>query len=123
MNLAIELRSVSLALIAMVCTDAALCAQNYFPSPDMPKVISNRRQIATLALREVPPEYPPVAKVNYIEGAVKLQITVNDHGQVSGYPCAGRKSGPCQCGAEGRESLGVSPFVYSDRPLGFSMPW
>ncbi len=29
------------------------------------------------------PEYPPVAKVNYLEGQVQIEITVNDRGRVS----------------------------------------
>jgi TonB family protein len=84
MNLKLDLRSVSLAFIAIVCADAALCAQNYFASPERLAVISNRRQLASLALTEVAPEYPPVAKVNYVEGTVRLQIAVNDRGHVSG---------------------------------------
>jgi TonB family protein len=34
-------------------------------------------------LRHAPPEYPPVAKVNYLEGQVQIEITVNDRGHVS----------------------------------------
>jgi TonB family protein len=46
-------------------------------------VITNGKQLAQLTVAQPPPEYPPVAKVNYLEGLVRIEITVDQKGRVA----------------------------------------
>jgi len=45
-------------------------------------IVMDRKQAARLVLSQPAPEYPPVAKVNYLEGRVQLELTVDDAGKV-----------------------------------------
>ncbi|HXW16648.1 MAG TPA: energy transducer TonB [Terriglobia bacterium] len=45
-------------------------------------VLRNPKQAARLALTRPAPEYPPVAKVNYLQGLVQIRITVSREGKV-----------------------------------------
>ena len=71
----------SLAILGAVVT---ACAQESAAEQKLPQVITNHRQLAALVLAQPAPEYPAVARVNYIEGLVQIQITVNNRGNVSG---------------------------------------
>ncbi len=42
-----------------------------------------RRQATKLLITQKAPEYPPVAKVNYVQGSVQLELTVNRAGKVA----------------------------------------
>lgn len=42
-----------------------------------------RRQATKLLITQKAPEYPPVAKVNYVQGSVQLELTVNGAGKVA----------------------------------------
>ena len=57
-------------------------AQEYAPGLNALPVIVDHKQAAGLILTQAAPEYPPVAKVNYIEGQVQLELTVNGKGTV-----------------------------------------
>ncbi len=77
-----------------------MCAQEYVPGPDALPVIVDRKQAAKLVLTQTAPEYPPMAKVNYIEGQVQVELTVNGKGKVDQRPCAGRQRPPRGVGPE-----------------------
>ena len=83
MKLRHELHSAVLAGLAILGAGVTVCAQNYAASPDAPPVITDRRLLAGLILAQPAPEYPAVARVNYLEGLVQIAITVNDRGKVS----------------------------------------
>ncbi len=53
------------------------------PSLGSPPVIMGRKQATKLLMTQQPPDYPPVAKVNYVQGVVQLELTVNDAGRVA----------------------------------------
>ena len=57
-------------------------AQQNLSGPSGSPVIMGRKQAAKLIMAHPAPEYPPVAKVNYLEGRVQLQVTVNGAGKV-----------------------------------------
>lgn len=68
---------------ALVCAaSAAQPQESVQPVKDLPIVI-NRKQAAALLVTQLRPEYPPVAKINYVEGQVQLELTVNDKGTVA----------------------------------------
>lgn len=45
--------------------------------------VLDSRAASRLVIRQVTPEYPPVAKVNYIQGLVRLELLVTREGRVS----------------------------------------
>lgn len=57
-----------------------LVAQGAAAGP--PPTVLDSRAASRLVARQVPPEYPPVAKVNYIQGLVRLQVVVTREGRV-----------------------------------------
>jgi TonB family protein len=71
-----------LLLLATVGAGAPVRAQQD-AAPNALPVILNQKQAATRVLSQTTPEYPPVAKANYIEGLVKVEITVDQHGKVN----------------------------------------
>ncbi len=46
-------------------------------------VVLNGKAASALLVNQVRPDYPPVAKVNYIQGQVRLQLLVSRDGRVS----------------------------------------
>lgn len=72
-----------LPALAIVCTVAGVCAQESAPGPETLPVILDSKQIARLTMAQPGPEYPPVAKINYLEGIVQMEITVNSEGNVA----------------------------------------
>ncbi|MGA3327053.1 MAG: TonB family protein [Terriglobia bacterium] len=72
-----------LLALAMVCAAGKVLAQEDVPEPNGQPVVIDRKQAAGLVLAQPAPEYPPVAKVNYIQGHVQLQLTVNGTGKVA----------------------------------------
>jgi TonB family protein len=46
-------------------------------------VVLNSREASSLILREVKPEYPPLAKINYIQGSVRVQLRITREGRVA----------------------------------------
>jgi len=82
MKLRHDLHYALLPALAILCTVVTTCAQDYAAGPELPQVIDHRK-LAALVLAQQTPEYPPVAKVNYLEGLVQIEITVNNLGNVS----------------------------------------
>jgi TonB family protein len=78
-----DLHYALLASLAILCAAVTVCAQNYASVPEFPPVITDHRQLAALVLTQPAPEYPAVARVNYVEGLVQIAITVNNLGNVS----------------------------------------
>lgn len=64
-----------------VATTAVLAAQTPKRTSD-PLVLSSK-EASRLVLNEVKPEYPALAKVNYIQGLVRLQLRVTPEGRVA----------------------------------------
>jgi TonB family protein len=83
MKLSRDLHYALLPSLAILCAAVTVCAQDYVSEPELHQVISDHRQLAALVLAQPAPEYPPVARVNYLEGLVQILITVNNHGKVS----------------------------------------
>ena len=77
-----DLRNALLTAVAILCTGISVCAQDLVAEPQ-PQRIVNSHQLASLMLSEQAPEYPPIAKVNYLEGVVQIEITVDNQGRVS----------------------------------------
>lgn len=48
-----------------------------------PPLMLNRKNATNRILAQTKPEYPPVAKVNYIQGKVRLQVLVSAEGKVA----------------------------------------
>jgi TonB family protein len=80
-----SLRIILSGTLACLCAAAPLYAQNFISATDSQAapVISSRRQLVQLTLADPAPEYPPIAKVNYLEGLVQIQITVDPTGHVA----------------------------------------
>jgi TonB family protein len=75
--------SLFLLTLAMVCAAGQVRAQKDVSGSSDAPVTIDRRQAAGMVLVQPAPEYPPVAKVNYLQGRVRLKITVNRAGKVS----------------------------------------
>ncbi len=52
------------------------------PADGKAPVLIDSRTAAKLVVRPVTPDYPPVARMNYIQGPVRIQITVSEEGEV-----------------------------------------
>jgi TonB family protein len=76
-------RNPFLVALAVLCAAGPVCAQGNGPDPGDLPIVVDHKQAAALALAQLPPEYPPVAKVNYLGGQVQLQLTVNNKGKVA----------------------------------------
>jgi TonB family protein len=75
--------SLFLLALAIVCAAEKVRAQENIPGPNALPVIIDRKQATGLVLAQSAPEYPPVAKVNYLQGQVQLELTVNGKGKVA----------------------------------------
>jgi len=64
--------------LTLACGATAQCGT----SPARP-ITLNRRAATALILSQVKPEYPPLAKVNYIQGRVRVQVSVSLEGKVT----------------------------------------
>jgi TonB family protein len=65
---------------ALLCAVVSVCARA--AGPEALPVTLDQKQAQHRALFIAKPEYPPIAKVNYLQGRVRLQVTVNDRGKV-----------------------------------------
>jgi TonB family protein len=74
-----------LFLLALVMASAGgqVRAQENLPGASTSPVIVDRKQAARLAIAVPPPEYPAIAKVNYLAGRVQLELTVDEAGKVT----------------------------------------
>jgi TonB family protein len=72
-----------LLALAMVGAAGKVCAQENVPGPNAVPIIIDHKQAAGLVLAQSAPEYPPVAKVNYLQGHVQVELTVNGAGKVA----------------------------------------
>lgn len=83
----IEVRHLRLSLLflalAQACALINVRAQGGIPGMSPVPVLIDSRQATKLLLTQEPPDYPPVAKVNYIQGHVLVEITVDDRGKVT----------------------------------------
>jgi len=68
---------------AILCAAIDTRAQGDDPNPKNLPVVSDHRQAASLIMSQSAPEYPPIAKINYIQGQVKVKLTVNGKGMVA----------------------------------------
>ena len=89
-----------LLALAIVCTAGTVCAQENVPGRMPCRSSLTASKPRRLVLTQPAPEYPPVAKVNYIQGHVQLELTVNGKGKVDQRACAGRKRHPRGVGPE-----------------------
>src|SRR5438552_2060882 len=69
----------SLAWMAVCLIASVLAAQTGSPAPDA--VLLDSKSASRMLVNEVKPEYPALAKVNYIQGAVRMQLRVTREGR------------------------------------------
>ena len=77
------LRTLWLPALAIICEVTSVCAQESVPGPYTLPVILDPKQVARLTMAQPAPEYPPVAKINYLQGIVQMELTVNVEGNVA----------------------------------------
>lgn len=70
-----------LALWAAGVTTAGTAGAQSDPLPAQP-VLLNSKTASSLLVRRIVPEYPPLAKVNYIQGHVRVEVRVSAGGEV-----------------------------------------
>src|SRR5438876_398304 len=70
----------SLAWMAVCLIASVLAAQTGSPAPDADLLDS--KSASRMLVNEVKPEYPALAKLNYIQGAVRMQLRVTREGRV-----------------------------------------
>jgi len=71
----------SLAWVVVCLIASMMAAQTNSPAPD--PVLLDSKSASRMLLNEVKPEYPALAKVNYIQGAVRMQLQVTREGRVA----------------------------------------
>jgi len=78
------LRKLLLFALATLCAAGASRAQEEnVATAEALLAVMDRKQAAERLLEQIRPEYPPIAKVNYIQGQVNLELTVDSKGKVS----------------------------------------
>jgi protein TonB len=70
------------AALAFECLALACAAAAQTDSSTAKIITLNKKAAASLILLQPKPEYPPLAKVNYIQGKVRLQVLVSPEGKV-----------------------------------------
>lgn len=75
-------RSLILLALGGVCAAGMVCAQDFNQNSASLPILVDHKQAKELVLSQYAPEYPPVAKINYLEGQVQVQLTVNNKGKV-----------------------------------------
>src|SRR5216117_704851 len=70
----------SLAWVVVCLIASMMAAQTGSPAPDA--VLLDSKSASRMLVNEVKPEYPALAKVNYIQGAVRMQLRVTREGRV-----------------------------------------
>jgi len=75
--------SLFLFALPIVCAAGELSAQEHVYGPDASLAVIAPKQATGLILGQAAPEYPAVAKVNYLQGHVQLELTVNGKGEVA----------------------------------------
>ena len=71
----------ALALV-IVCTAGTTCGQIYVPASNVILPAIGGKQAKKMSIAHAGLEYPPVAAVNYLEGLVQLELTVDAKGNV-----------------------------------------
>lgn len=69
-------------MLAVLLASPGLLGAETFPASPPVEMLANGKA-AKLLIHVVKPDYPAVAKVNLIQGSVKLHITVNPEGRVA----------------------------------------
>lgn len=69
--------------IVIGCLSLVCLAAAQSQSSNSDPVILNRKDAANLVLVQAKPDYPPLAKVNYIQGRVRMQVLVSGEGKVT----------------------------------------
>ena len=73
----------TLAMLAMSNVADSLSGETPV-APHLPEpVVLNQENARDLLVIPVSPEYPPIAKINYIQGKVRLQVQVSQDGNVT----------------------------------------
>jgi TonB family protein len=70
------------ATLAVECLALACWVAAQTDSSSKAPAVVNRKEAATMILAQGRPEYPPLAKVNYIQGRVHIQVLVSPEGKV-----------------------------------------
>jgi TonB family protein len=73
----------SVAAIVLFCLASATPAPAQSEAPVLPPTVLDRKKATRLVVHQVVPEYPALAKVNYIQGQVRVELLVSRDGQVA----------------------------------------
>lgn len=76
-------RSLFPLALALVSAGGTVCAQELASAPVALPTLIDSKQAAKMVIERPAPEYPPIAKANYIAGQVQVELTVNDNGKVA----------------------------------------
>lgn len=76
------LRGLSGAALALAGLASVSCALAQSEAPPPSPVVLDRKQATRLAVRRNFPDYPALAKVNFIQGEVRVQLLVSPQGRV-----------------------------------------
>lgn len=75
--------SLFLLVLALVCLPEVALSQASPPPPASPPIIVDAKTAIRLVRDQAAPEYPPLAKINYIQGRVRLAVEVAGDGKVA----------------------------------------
>jgi TonB family protein len=71
------------AVLALGCAPETAIPQTQPQSPFQNPVNIDSKQATRLVVDQAKPEYPPLAKVNYIQGQVRVQVEITRDGKVA----------------------------------------
>jgi TonB family protein len=102
-----------------MCAAGALNAQEEIVPPGADSVILTEKQATGMVVVQTKPEYPAVAKVNYLQGHVQLKVTVDGEGKVTRAHVVEGDAVLAASALEAVRSWTYRPLATSAGPVGF----
>jgi TonB family protein len=105
--------------LAIVCSAGRADAQQNLSGPNALLASLDRKHAAGRVIEQVQPEYPAVARVNFIQGRVRLDLTVNSRGNVESVHVLEGNAILAQSALEASRGWIYSPLTTPTGPAGF----
>jgi TonB family protein len=83
LNTGLSRNPLSLLALAALCLSGSSTAEAQVSDSSKSPVVIDHKRAAEMIVDQVKPEYPPLAKLNYIQGPVRVELKVSSKGRVA----------------------------------------
>lgn len=112
--------SLFLLALAIACAAGNLRGQENVSEPNTLPEDLDSKQAARLLIMNPAPEYPPVAKANYLQGVVPLKLTVDSRGKVTSVHALGGDALLADAALQAVRHWVYQPVATPAGPMGFT---